>query len=435
MKIDKNMLEVLSGAPRMLLISFIGQATGYILYNALFEKKRSMWKLIAYVSCKTILVVIVDVLIKNMFSGAEWTFLLSAVTGIVIEIFLCVMFTYTFQGGIVKCVTGMMIGEAVISFIWLPCVICVNAIEGREDLFMFYGEFQKADIFLILFVAALFSVFYSLASPFLKKFRTYGMKHTKLLGTVYVLYFTLVQGMPFIDMATNQGILLSVFYPFLALDVCIVAGVLVVYWNYRKSISERNDFLKLQLGLMEVHYASIQSQMGRMEKCQQLIDEQMAEIVQRNGESGSYRRTAQYLENLKKEYEKISAGIYSQDWLIDAVLYCQTENARGLGIDTECFVQGYPRENIDEKMFAQLLFLLFDFGIRENEKPMEGIQRRISLHIGSVQNLVSIVFFATIKKRKRIPVRQLRKYVKDHNGMITVEDRKVGVQITISFYG
>lgn len=69
------------------------------------------------------------------------------------------MFVYTFRSGFVKCITGMMIGEAAISFIWLPCVVCVNAIEGRGDLLMFYGEIQLTDLLLIPFTSALFSVF------------------------------------------------------------------------------------------------------------------------------------------------------------------------------------------------------------------------------------------------------------------------------------
>lgn len=430
-----SLLTLLIESRRMLLISFTGQTMGYILYNALFEKRRSMCKLIFFISGKTILILIVDVMIKNNFPEADWTSLLSGVTGVVVEIFLCVMFMYTFQGGLVKCITGMMIGEAIISFIWMFCLVCVNAIEGRKDLFMIYGEFQTADLLLPVIGGIVFSIFYHFTYPFLKKFRTYEIKHTFLLGTVYISYFSVVQGMPFVDLATNEGILITTVYPFLILDICIVAGALEVYGNYRRDISEENDFLKLQLRLMEVHYAAIQSQSGRMKECQQMMDEQMEEIEQKSNKADSNKRIVQYLENLKEEYEKINAGTYCEDWLVDAVLHCQSNAAREVGIETECLMRGYRRGIISERMFAQLLFLLFDFAIRENKEHTAGVKRRISVQIGTVLNLVSIVFFTTAKEGKTIPRRQLQKYLKDYNGIMTIDEREEGVLISLSFYG
>ena len=160
----------------------------------------------------------------------------------------------------------------------------------------------------------------------------------------------------------------------------------------------------MQFHLMESHYESIQEQMQHMEYCQQIIDGQMKEIMDKKVVSEGM--AAVYLEGLRKEYDRICAGIYCNDWRVEKVLYCQSRMARSQEIDVECSFLEYDRGVIPEDDLTGILFWLFNYGIRANH----------GLEVG---------------REKNLSYKQLCSGVKTCNGTLVPERLKDGIQFTI----
>ena len=183
-----------------------------------------------------------------------------------------------------------------------------------------------------------------------------------------------------------------------------------------------NSFLNMQMHLMESHYASIQNQIWKMENCQRLIDDQMKEIEE--SKKLSQGKTAAYLEQLKQSYEEMRAGMYCDDWSVDALLYCQSEMARVQGITAEYSLSEYSRGNIPEEELVHILFRLFEYGIKANQKVEQEREKKISLRMGSVLNQLVIEFSTSVEEKNRPSGRQLWKCVREYHGNLVSEEQK-----------
>ena len=159
-----------------------------------------------------------------------------------------------------------------------------------------------------------------------------------------------------------------------------------------------------------------------MENCQRLIDDQMKEIEE--SKNLSRGKTAAYLEQLKQSYEETRAGMYCDDWSVDALLYCQSEMARAQGIAAEYSLSEYSRGNIPEEELVHILFRLFEYGIKANQKVEQEREKKISLRMGGVLNQLVIEFSTAVEEKNLPSGRQLRKCVREYHGNLMVEGQK-----------
>ena len=197
--------------------------------------------------------------------------------------------------------------------------------------------------------------------------------------------------------------------------------------------------------------------MQRMEMCQKLVDEQMAEIVRRgedvvatescdrckdtevaaakgeemikNGISEKKEVILRYLDDLRSEYQNISAGMYCQDWMVDAVLYTQIRAAKERGIKVDCNVQGYQCGAVSQERLAQLLYSLFEFGMQENEKLQEQAKRYIHVKLQNVLGNLAVCF--EVARAGKRSVKKIQKVLAKTSEQIEVEETGTGVQVTI----
>lgn len=147
--------------------------------------------------------------------------------------------------------------------------------------------------------------------------------------------------------------------------------------------------------------------------------------------SGGVKSSA-YLEQLKQSYDEIRAGMYCDDWKVDALLYCQSEIARSQGIETEYSLPEYNRGRIPEDELVHLLTRLFDYGIKANQKAEQEREKKIFLRMGGVRNQLVIEFSASVEEKNRPSCRQIRKCVREYHGNLMTEDKKNEFKFIIS---
>lgn len=151
----------------------------------------------------------------------------------------------------------------------------------------------------------------------------------------------------------------------------------------------------------------------------------------RKMEAGQQRKSVilRYLDDLRNEYQNISAGMYCQDWMVDAVLYTQIRAAKEHGIEVDCNVQGYQRGAASQERLAQLLFTLFEFGIKENEKLQEQAKRYLHVKLQNVVGNLAVCFEVASEGKRR--GKKIRKMLAKASEQIEVEEMGEGIQVTI----
>ena len=315
----------------------------------------------------------------------------------------------------------------------------------------------------------------------LARYRDVRIRHRQLFWFAIVAYFIVAQTNGMIVIGQEAGLVTATGMPFIGIAVLLVVLLGLVYRDYRRQVRGESRFLDTQFQLLQTHYESIRTQMQRMEMCQKLVDKQMKEIVRRGenvaatencdsckdtaavaascedvaedgtswkndfGYEGSKqsveekrRRKAddqrkavilRYLDDLRSEYQNISAGMYCQDWMVDAVLYTQICAAKERGIKVDCNVQGYPCGAVSQERLAQLLYSLFEFGMQENEKLQEQAKRYIHVKLQNVLGNLAVCFeVASAGKRS---AKKIQKVLAKTNEQIEVEETGTGVQVTI----
>lgn len=425
--------SLLSGSIRLYLISVLGQIIALYLCRYILKPRRPIWKLVLYLNLKSVFAIfILDIWLRYYFPMKEWVEFFGVTTGALLALGSCIMFTYTYEGGFVKCITGMTIAEIIMSIVMMPCMILANILAGKTDIFVFANNLHPVDIPVFVLEFGIAILIGKFLSPILGKFKQYDIRYKKLFTIAYFIYFFAAQIMTGMDLRSNSVFLFTVFGLYFICACCIMAAFYFIYWRYQKEIALKNDLLLMQMRLAEPHYMELREQVGKLEKCQQLIDEQIAELTRSDNAAEKKRKSAEYLQHLKEEYESIHAGMYCDDWMLDAVLHCQIEAAENCGISVKCLWKNVSYESRIAEKIGQILFLLFEFAIAENKNPEEK-EKVILLKSGYIMNKISVEFQMTADGKARFPVNQIKELLRNLHGDISVtkKDRKITVLVTI----
>ena len=423
MRIDGEFWELLSGCPRVFLFSLTGQIMILMLCDRMLVRRRNSLRLLVCLSLKTIVsTILVSTVLQYYYPEAIWVDLLGVFSSSCTVLLCYIPLVQTYYGGVLKCMIAENICEIMASMLLLPGWILTSYLEGREDLFTFYGKLQIGDCIYYILMLLASEAISRVASPILKRFRTYRIRNKKaaVVGLIGVLGSLQIMGR--INFHDGQTVMVLFYMFFLFYSTAMAAVFVLMYLYQRQRVRTEHAFLSMQMHLMESHYTSIQDQIRKMENCQELIDKQMKEIEE--SKRISRGKTAAYLEQLKQSYEEIRAGMYCDDWNVDALLYCQSEMVRSQGITAEYSLSEYNRGNIPEEKLVHILFRLFEYGIKANQKIEQEREKKIFLRMGGVLNQFVIEFTTSVEEKNRPSSRLLRKCVREYHGNLMTEERK-----------
>ena len=423
---------------RMWFLSILGQWVGLFVCCIMMERRRKLNILVVWLVIKTLVNVMLLQWITERFLGQNLEYYVNFIVSFWFMMVTIALFCRTFQGGCLKVILGLSMSEVLISIIVLPSIMLVNLLEGRETLTAYSGAFELLDGLVWVIAWGLVLLVYPFASLLLKRYRTWKPRHPRLLAGLLIAYISSSQMTDtwwFIEQS-------YMFWLFVLLHLIFVAAALIggwyLNWRHQLQISEEQNYLQLQLRLLENHYGTLQKQIIRMENSRRLIDRQMEELMisleqdqTTEGRKKCRDRMEAYLKELRQAYEEIRSGVYCGDWLIDAVLCCEEETARRQGILVEYEMNGYDRGSIPEERLVRLLFGFLDFGIRQND-GVSAESKRLSLHMSSGKERLVLEFCTAAEGRIRFPKRLTADCIKQYGGTFQKRKEKGGLRILLT---
>ena len=484
---SEEMLERLSvillseTCPRMVLFSIMGQIGGMIILYWMLGKPRKQVRYISYMFFKAVFMIYFTYGLNLYYPGELWSATLQTAVSSVLGVVTMFLMIATYQNESLKVIFAALLGEIYFTLVEMLAVVGVNCLEGKTDLLLIYDRLQPMDLLIPVLFGTGIVLLKLFGGRWLARYRDVRIRHRQLFWFAIVAYFIVAQTNGMIVIGQEAGLVTATGMPFIGIAVLLVVLLGLVYRDYRRQVRGESRFLSTQFQLLQTHYESIRTQMQRMEMCQKLVDKQMEEIVRRGedvvatescdyckdteaaaarcedaaedgtswkndfGYEGSKQSVEEkrrkkaddqrnavilrYLDDLRNEYQNISAGMYCQDWMVDAVLYTQIRAAKERGIKVDCNVQGYQRGADSQERLAQLLFTLFEFGMKENEKLPEQAKRYIHVKLQNVVGQVAVCFeVASAGKRS---AKKIQKVLAKTNEQIEVEETGTGVQVTI----
>ena len=457
-----EMLEKLSvillseTCPRMVLFSIMGQIGGMFILYWMLGKPRKQVRYISYMFFKAVFMIYFTYGLNLYYPGELWSATLQTAVSSVLGVVTMFLMIATYQNESLKVIFAALLGEIYFTLVEMLAVVGVNGLEGKTDLLLIYDRLQPMDLLIPVLFGTGIVLLKLFGGRWLARYRDVRIRHRQLFWFAIVAYFIVAQTNGMIVIGQEAGLVTATGMPFIGIAVLLVVLLGLVYRDYRRQVRGESRFLSTQFQLLQTHYESIRTQMQRMEMCQKLVDEQMKEIVRRGedvaatescdpckdtaavaarcdevAESGQQRKEVilRYLDDLRSEYQNISAGMYCQDWMVDAVLYTQIRAAKERGIKVDCNVQGYRCGAVSQERLAQLLYSLFEFGMQENEKLQEQAKRYIHVKLQNVLGNLAVCFeVASAGKRS---VKKIQKILAKTSEQIEVEKTGTGVQVTI----
>ena len=451
-----SMILLSETCPRMVLFSIMGQIGGMFILYWMLGKPRKQVRYISYMFLKAVFMIYFTYGLNLYYPGELWSATLQTAVSSVLGVVTMFIMIATYQNEILKVIFAALLGEIYFTLVEMLAVVGVNGLEGKTDLLLIYDRLQPMDLFIPVLFGTGIVLLKLFGGRWLARYRDVRIRHRQLFWFAIVAYFIIAQTNGMIVIGQEAGLVSATGMPFIGIAVLLVVLLGLVYRDYRRQVRGESRFLSTQFQLLQTHYESIRTQMQRMEMCQKLVDKQMKEIVRRGenvaatencdsckdtaavaascnevAESGQQRKEVilRYLDDLRNEYQNISAGMYCQDWMVDAVLYTQIRAAKERGIKVDCNVQGYQRGAVSQERLAQLLYSLFEFGMQENEKLQEQAKRYIHVKLQNVLGNLAVCFeVASAGKRS---AKKIQKVLAKTNEQIEVEETGTGVQVTI----
>ena len=452
-----SMILLSETCPRMVLFSIMGQIGGMIILYWMLGKPRKQVRYISYMFLKAVFMIYFTYGLNLYYPGELWSATLQTAVSSVLGVVTMFIMIATYQNEILKVIFAALLGEIYFTLVEMLAVVGVNGLEGKTDLLLIYDRLQPMDFLIPVLFGTGIVLLKLFGGRWLARYRDVRIRHRQLFWFAIVAYFIVAQTNGMIVIGQEAGLVTATGMPFIGIAVLLVVLLGLVYRDYRRQVRGESRFLSTQFQLLQTHYESIRTQMQRMEMCQKLVDEQMAEIVRRgedvvatescdrckdtevaaakgeemikNGISEKKEVILRYLDDLRSEYQNISAGMYCQDWMVDAVLYTQIRAAKERGIKVDCNVQGYPCGAVSQERLAQLLYSLFEFGMQENEKLQEQAKRYIHVKLQNVLGNLAVCF--EVARAGKRSVKKIQKVLAKTSEQIEVEETGTGVQVTI----
>ncbi|MGN1166494.1 MAG: hypothetical protein ACI4S2_08755 [Lachnospiraceae bacterium] len=424
---NSEILYLINSSFRLVILSVTSMGVQFYVMNTILHRRHSLCALGMILIEKVILqIVVIHSVITYYYSGEEWLVILNSVVMWTHAILSYVAFCWTFDDDFLKIAAVSVLAEIPPGFFSIISIACVNILEGREDIWELTDVFRLPDLLFPVVVVFMTVLFCRILRPYLKKIREYKIIHRKIGWSIFVIYVIVAS----LSNYSSWKTLKKVNY-IMILYYCLTIAVAVVFIRrYNRNVKREKEFLDTSQGLLETQYHIVQDQIREMENSQHIIDKQMEEITKLD--KIEEKTIAEYLKQLKNNYEGIRAGIFCNDWMVDALLCSQERLFFQKGMCLDCHMQGYERGIIEEQDIVQILTLLLEYAAKIGEpddkndgSKNDGSKNEVFLQAARIRNQLVIEMSTMMYSSRKFPEKKIRPFIRKYEGdMMKLGDKE-----------
>lgn len=315
---------------------------------------------------------------------------------------------YILDGGFLEISICMVLADLLSTIFNVGAIMIVNRLENRQDWFIYDGKFMLADLLIPVIQFAIYGIFMHFFGRFLRKYARHRIKHRFITGTLLLLYIFVAFLSRCADFEDYAQVHRSVLFAEVVGGAVVGVIVYSIFQMYIDGVARKNDYLKHRNSLMKAHYITLQQQIRHIERSRARNNEKMEKILQMQ-EGWQGEGLENYLKDLKRQYENIAAGIYCEDWAVDAMLTNLAALCRKKEIRPDFQFQKYDRGEIQEEDILQFLRSLGEAAIRAS-----GEGDAIRIQAAAVKN--QLMFTCTCPAGKRILEKDHRELIEKYQG-------------------
>ncbi len=204
------------------------------------------------------------------------------------------------------------------------------------------------------------------------------------------------------------------------------------FWLHRRKVQAENEYLRMQQRLLESYYYEISSQIQKVRHYQKVMDAQMEQILSLDEEQLTDGRLADYLGELRAQYQEVTSGIYCNHWALDALLTQTEKRCRQEGIRTDFLFQEYDGGDLDTGEILFLLQKLLELALQNAKAVPKAQTPAIRLHAATVRNQLVFSLAFSAPSQARISPRPFRRWMRSNRGNLQITRTKDGYTILLT---
>lgn len=343
---------------------------------------------------------------------------------------------YTYDAGFIKCCLYSLATEL--------CAVCIGApsmiLAGNMDKSMENMYFSSISWNTLQFLLFSFSIFYSFRfimrrffSVQMERLKHHTIKYKKFWTVIWVFYIgtAVYQNMPKRQLNLASSYRMGV----VMLAILALSVIFLIAWIYRKyqdQIRQEHEFLNMKQNLMMLHMKAVRQQILDMENEQRMINQQMENIRQ----IGNFEGTVQiknYLKTLQNQYQRIQAGMYTDDVFVDSVLYYYADMLRRKNLTLDISFAKYQRNSLDEMCVGKFLMCLMEIALASDLEERQ--DHKVKLYGGTVKNQVIFRMECGMPTREGRKDKKVMKTLKDcvrqYGGSMEIEKKDDWLEMEI----
>lgn len=374
---------------RYILILLTDLSAFYVFLCLMLKKKRSAKVTFIYFGVKTLIVnIAMDQIYADQIMADPFLEKLYITIVIITAVLNYAVLCYTFQGGFAKVALVSMLCEAAVSLIGIGLTFLANVLQGRPELLSYLGRLQWQDGIIPVGMCLICILIYKTCGNQLKRVREYELKHKKLWLILSLLWIgsALITMLPEYNEKFGMAVVIIIIGAMIFAAAAIILGI-YLWRSWHRQVLRMHNYLTKQRELMRLHSEAVRHQIDLMERQQAEIDEQMEKLSEMEDLSEKNRTASEYLEKLKAQYGAIKAGVYSDDHMLDSVLYSYAGIFEKYGVTPEFSFGTYRRGCLKEEDVTEVLLDLLETALSEIRRADPG-KRFLRLQGGTVKNQV-----------------------------------------------
>lgn len=348
----------------LMLFAFMNATIAYSFMKQILEKKYQgpPVAFMIFIAVKVLVLTWFCVSIAyDYIQGNQWLWISYNVLTFLQGILYAGVLLITFKGTWIKIIIVSMFTELLACVVGYIGVILVNLLEGRNANGFQMGQLKLMDIFIPVIAFFIYYILCKIAKPLFDRVKKHELKYSVFWGVFCVIFWLIgvqsywlrgVHGVHFhwhlITVMTIAAIML------------ITAGGIYLYSFWKSQTIRKHQYLEKQRELMGMYIKAIQMQIRWMEQAQKEMDRQMKEILLIDCEEEKNQKFSTYLEQLKKQYQTIKAGIYCGDSVVDSILFYFSQRFDKQGIPFRFSFQQYESGILSSEDAGELIFQLLN---------------------------------------------------------------------------
>ena len=382
-------MATLAEISRYILLTLTNVLSLYAVLCLVLKKKRSARSMLMYMMGKMIVVnIFLNQICGEYIASSPVSLSFYMIITLLTGILNYWMIFYTFSGSLAKILLVSLICEIVICVTGSSFMIGANLLKGNPDIWGMGGSVSWEDLLVPAGMLLFCTLLYKKGAKRFGAIKNYELKHQKVWGTACCI--CMIGGNFTMFPLYNQRFVLSAiifFCVFVLLIICALVLGIRLLQSWHRQVVRMHNYLTKQRELMRLHSEAVRHQIELMEWQQAEIDEQIEKLSEMEDLSEKNRTASEYLEKLKAQYGAIRAGVYSDDHILDSVLYSYAGIFEKCGVTPEFSFGTYRRGGLKEENVTEVLLDLLETALSEIRGADPG-KRFLRLQGGTVKNQV-----------------------------------------------